>query len=107
MKKLLFIAVLAGFTSFGAAAQVAPGNSTYGHSHKKVKKAKKAKKHYPVYTTTSADRKAINVRHKTAVKAIHSNDALTNEQQRDMTKQANATHKTEMKAVSKTTGKKK
>lgn len=95
MKKLLFIAILAGFTSFGAAAQTSPGNSAYGHSHKK---AKKAKKHHPVYTTTS-DRRAINVRHKTAVKTIHSNDALSNQQQRDLTKQANVAHKVEMKSV--------
>ena len=107
MKKFLFIAILAGFTSFGAVAQTSPGNSTYGHSHKKAKKAKKAKKHYPVYTTTSADRKAINVRHRTAVKTIHSNDALTNEQQRTQTKQANVAHKQELKAIPKTTGKKK
>lgn len=104
MKKLLLIAILAGFSYFGAAAQTAPGNSTFGHSHKKTKKAKK---HYPVYTSTSGSRKAINVRHKTAVKTIHSNDALTNEQQRIQTKQANVAHKQEMKAVTKTTGKKK
>jgi hypothetical protein len=96
MKKLLILALITAFSYFGAIAQTTPGNSAYGHSHKK---AKKAKKHYPVYTSTSAERKAINVRHKTAVKTIHSNDILTNEQQKDMTKQANATHKTEMKAV--------
>ena len=107
MKKLLFIAILAGFSWFGASAQTTPGKSTYGHSHKKAKKAKKAKKHYPVYTTTSDERKAINERHKTAVKTIHSNDALTNEQQRTQTKQANVAHKQEIKAVTKTTGKKK
>ncbi|HUS00445.1 MAG TPA: hypothetical protein VMY77_01890 [Chitinophagaceae bacterium] len=104
MKKLLFIAILAGFTSLGAAAQTSPGNSTYGHSHKK---AKKAKKHHRVYTTNSDDRRAINVRHKTAVKTIHSNDVLTNEQQRTQTKQANVAHKQEIKVVTKTTGKKK
>ena len=104
MKKLLCIAILAGFTYFGTAAQTAPGNSAFGHSHKK---AKKAKKHYPVYTTTSANRKAINVRHKTAVKTAHSNDALNNQQQRDLTKQANVAHKVEMKSVTKSNGKKK
>ena len=41
MKKLLLMAVLAGFTYFGAVAQDVPGNSNYGHSHKKAKKAKK------------------------------------------------------------------
>jgi hypothetical protein len=103
MKKLFFIAILAGFTWFGAAAQTAPGNSAYGHSHKK---AKKAKKHYPVYTTTS-DRKAINVRHRTAVKTTHSNDALSNQQQKDLTKQANVAHKVEMKSVNPGKGKNK
>jgi hypothetical protein len=108
MKKLLLMAVFAGFTYFGTTAQDVPGNSAYGQSHKKVKKAKKPKKHYTVTnTTTAADRKAINTRHRTAVRTATSNDALTNQQQREQVKQANATHKQEIKAVSKTTGKKK
>ena len=111
MKKFLLIAVLAGFTYFGASAQTAPGNSTYGHSHKKTTKAKKAKKAKKAYVanTTSAERKVINSRHRTAVKAATDNDALTNQQQRDQIKQANATHKQEMRTatLNKTTGKKK
>lgn len=106
MKKLLLMAVLAGFISLGAFAQADAG----GQTHKKAvkaKKAKKAKKAYRVASTTSAERKAINTRHRTAVKTIHSNDVLTNEQQRELTKQANVAHKQEIRAVPKTTGKKK
>ena len=101
MKKLLLMAILAGFTYFGAAAQ---GNSNYGHSHKK---AKKAKKHYTVANTNSANRKAINTRHRTAIRTVTSNDILTNQQQKNQVKAANTAHKQEMKAVTKTTGKKK
>lgn len=104
MKKLLLIAIFAGFTYFGASAQTAPGKSAYGHSHKK---AKKAKKHYTVANTNSVNRKAINTTHRTAVRSATSNDLLTNQQQRNQVKQANTTHKQEIKAVTKTTGKKK
>jgi hypothetical protein len=113
MKKLFLLAIFAGFISLGVFAQTdARGNSAYGQSHKKTvkaKKAKKAKKPYTVTTTTSDERKAINTRHRTAVKAATSNDALTNAQQREQIKQANATHKTEMRTatMNKTTGKKK
>lgn len=100
MKKLLLMAVLAGFTYFGGAAQTAPGNSAYGHSHKK------AKKHHKVYNGTAAQRKAINVQHKTAVRTIQQNDALSNQQQKNQIKQANVAHRQEMKTVSKP-GKKK
>ena len=99
MKKLLLMAVLAGFTYFGGAAQ-APGNSAYGHSHKK------AKKHHKVYNGTAAQRRAVNVQHKTAVRTIQQNDALTNQQQKNQIKQANVVHKQEMRTVSKP-GKKK
>ena len=101
MKKLLLMAVLGCFTYFGTVAQ---GNSAYGHSHKK---AKHPKKHYALSNSTAAQRKAYNVQHKTAVKTIRSNDALTNQQQKDQVKQANATHRIEMKAVTKNTGRKK
>lgn len=107
MKKLLFIAVLAAFTYLGSFAQTTPGNSAYGQSHKKAKKAKKIKKAKKPYTNTvsqrnDAQRKAINVQHKTAIKTIKDNDALTNQQQKDMVKQANTTHKTAMKTLSTT-----
>ena len=98
------MAIFAGFTYFGALAQTAPGNSAYGHSHKK---AKKAKKHYTVANTNSANRKAINTRHRTAVRSATSNDVLINTQQRNQVKAANTAHKQDMKAVTKTTGKKK
>lgn len=91
MKKLLSMTILAGFTFFGAVAQ---GNSAYGHSHKKAK-------HHHVYSTTSAQRRAINVQHKTTIATVKDNDALTNQQQKTMVKQANVTHKTEMKSVPK------
>ena len=98
MKKLLFLALFTGFSYFGSVAQTAPGNSAYGHSHKK---AKKVKKHHRVYSTTVADRRAINTTHRTTIKTITSNDALNNQQQKDQIKQANVTHKTQMKAVTK------
>ncbi len=88
MKKLLFLALFAAFTYFGAAAQ---GNSAYGHSHKK------AKKHYHVTYRENADRQAINVRHKTAIRTAKDNDALSNQQQKVLVKEANTTHKVEMK----------
>ena len=91
------MAVLAGYTYFGAVAQDVPGNSNYGHSHKK---AKKAKKHYTV-SNTSTQRKAANVQHRTTIKTVTSNDALTNQQQKDQIKQANIAHKTQIKSVSK------
>lgn len=106
MKKLLLMAVFAGFISLGGFAQADAG----GQTHKKAikaKKAKKAKKAYTVARTTASDRKAINTRHRTAVKTIHSNDVLTNEQRRELTKQANVAHKQEIKTVTKPTGKKK
>lgn len=92
MKKLLLMAVLAGFTFSGAVAQ---GKSTYGHSHKK------AKTHYKISNSTATDRNAINSAHRTTIKAVTSNDALSNQQQKTRIKQANATHKIEMKAVTK------
>lgn len=109
MKKILLMAILAGFTYFGAAAQDAPGNSSYGHSHKKAKKANKVKKPYTVSNSTAAQRKAANVQHKTTISTIKDNDLLTNEQQREKVKQANTTHKQQMRTVStnKATGKKK
>lgn len=88
MKKLLFLALFAVFSYFGAAAQ---GNSAYGHSHKK------AKKHYHVTYRENADRQAINVRHKTAIRTVKDNDALSNQQQKVLVKQANTTHQVEMK----------
>ena len=86
------MAVLAGFTYFGAAAQ---GNSAYGHSHKK------AKKHHHVTNTTAAQRRAINVQHRTTIKTVKDNYALTNHQNKDMVKQANVAHKQQMKGISK------
>jgi hypothetical protein len=88
MKKIFLMAVVAIFSYFGAAAQ---GNSAYGHSHKK------AKKHYHVTYRENADRNAINVRHRTAIRTTKNNDALTNHQQRIEVKQANTTHRVEMK----------
>ncbi len=110
MKKLFFLAIFACFTYFATDAQTKaqPGNSAYGHSHKKAKKAKKhyhhhqhpAGHHHPaVINRRDADRRVINVRHKTAIRTIKDNDALSNEQQKDAVKQANVAHKTEMKAV--------
>lgn len=93
MKKLFLFLIVAGFISFGAIAQTAPGNSAYGHNHKK------AKKHYHVTNTTAAHRRVINVQHKTAIRTIHDNDALTNDQQKNMIKEANTTHKVEMKSM--------
>ena len=109
MKKLLLMAVFASFISLGAFAQADPGGQTHQKATKatKARKAKKAKKHYPITNTASANRKAINARHRTAVKSVHSNELLTNEQQRELTKQANVAHKQEIKTVTKTTGKKK
>jgi hypothetical protein len=88
MKKLLFLALFAGLTSFGATAQ---GNSAYGHSHKK------AKRHYHVTYRENADRNAINVRHRTAIRTAKNNDAVTNHQQKIEVKEANTTHRVEMK----------
>ncbi|MDB5224355.1 MAG: hypothetical protein JWN83_3022 [Chitinophagaceae bacterium] len=88
MKKILLMAILGGLTYFGAAAQ---GNSAYGHSHKK------AKKHHHVAYHNNTDRTAINVRHRTAIRTVKQNDALSNRQQKDLVKQANTTHKVEMK----------
>ncbi|MGI8583064.1 MAG: hypothetical protein ACR2KX_12745 [Chitinophagaceae bacterium] len=96
MKKFFLMAIIAGFTYFGTNAQTAPGNSAYGHSHKK---AKKVKKHHYVTKTTAEQRKAINEQHKTAVKTIQQNDALTDQQQKDQIKQANVTHKDQMKSA--------
>ena len=116
MKKLFFLAIFACFTYFSADAQTKtrPGNSAYGHSHKKAKKAKKyyttpdgtrryyisnGRRHYVVLRRQDAQRKAINVRRKTAVRTIKDNDALSNEQQNVAKKHANVAHKTEMKAA--------
>lgn len=112
MKKILLFTAIGAFAYFGAVAQDATGNSTYGQSHKKTikaKKTKKAEKQYSTAISQRADRKAINTRHKTAVRTATQNDALTNEQQKDQIKQANAAHKTEMRTatMNKTTGKKK
>lgn len=101
MKKLLIMTVFAAFTALGVSAQTS-GNSTYGHSHKKTKKAKK---HHKTYNTTAADRKAINVQHKTTVRTIRQDNALTNEQQKNQVKQANVAHKQEMKTVTLTKAK--
>ncbi len=124
MKKLFFLAIFACFTFFSADAQTKtrPGNSAYGHSHKKAKKAKKhytaadgrryhiinGRRHYMSSKRHDAQRRAINVRHKTAIRTIKDNDALSNEQQKDAVKHANVAHKTEMKAANpgKKTGKK-
>lgn len=97
MKKLFVLTILSGFMSFGAAAQTTPGNSAYGHSHKKAKHHH----HHHVYSTTATQRRALNVEHKTTIKTIKDNDALTNQQQKGMVKQANVTHKMEMKSVNK------
>ncbi len=94
MKKLFFLAIFACFSYFGTIAQTSPGNSAYGHSHKK---AKKAKKHYHANHRINADRKAINVTHKSTIRSIKDNDALTNQQQKVLVKQANTTHKVQMK----------
>ncbi len=115
MKKLFFLAIFACFTYFATDAQTKaqPGNSAYGHSHKKAKKAKKhyttsdgrsyhiinGRRHYVVSRHQDAQRRAINVRHKTAIRTIKDNDALSNEQQKVAVKQANVAHKTEMKAA--------
>ncbi len=119
MKKLFFLAIFACFTYFATDAQTKaqPGNSAYGHSHKKAKKAKKhhkthyttsdgrryhiinGRRHYVVSPRQDAQRRAINVRHKTAIRTIKDNDALSNEQQKDAVKHANVAHKTEMKAA--------
>lgn len=88
MKKILLMAAFGCFTYLGTVAQ---GNSAYGHSHKK------AKKHH-VYNSTAAQRTTINTQHRTTIKAATSNDALSNQQQKNQIKQANATHKVEMKA---------
>ncbi len=94
MKKLFLLAIFACFTYFGTQAQTTPGKSAYGHSHKK---AKKAKKHYHANHRINADRKAINVTHKSTIRSIKDNDALTNQQQKVLVKQANTTHKVQMK----------
>ena len=98
MKKILFLAMFTGFAYFGSVAQTAPGNSAYGHSHKKAK-------HHKVYSSNAATRRAINTTHRTTIKSITSNDALSNQQQKDQVKQANVTHKMEMKSVGKGVGK--
>ena len=99
MKKLLLLVTFAIVTYFGTSAQTSPGNSAYGHSHKKAKKIHKHHHHqqHTVIHREADERKAINVQHKTTIRTIKDNDALTNEQQKDMVKQANVTHKTEMK----------
>ena len=94
MKKLLFIAFFGCFISLGAVAQKSPGNSAYGHSHKKAKKVKKT---YPLTHNKSTHRKAINVAHKTEIQTIKDNDALTNQQQKVLVKQSNVNHKVAMK----------
>ena len=94
MKKLLMMAIFAGFISLGATAQTSPGNSAYGHSHKKIKKHYR---HTVIHHSENADRNAINVTHRTTIKTVKANDALTNKQSRDQVKQANTTHKIEMK----------
>lgn len=96
MKKLLVMTILAGFTYFGATAQTGPGNSDYGHSHHKTKKAKK---HYHVIKPYDAERRAVNERHKTSIRTIKHNDVLTHQQQKDMVKQANVTHKQDMRTI--------
>jgi len=109
MKKVIILVFLACFTILGTYGQTQPGNSAYGHSHKKGNKVRKAKNHHSGTTHNDGHRKAINVRHKTAVRTIKDNDALSNTQQRDMVKEANTTHKVEMKRESmshKKTGKK-
>lgn len=113
MKKLFILAIFACFTYFGADAQTKtrPGNSAYGHSHKKAKKLYttpdgtrryhivNGRRHYVVTRRNDAARRAINTRHKTAVRTIKNNDGLSNEQQKVAVKQANVAHKTEMKAA--------
>lgn len=97
MKKLLLAALLVGFAYFGANAQTSPGNSAFGHSHKKLKHT-----HRP-YTATrhiDADRRAINVQHRTIVRTVRRDEDLTNRQQREQVKQANVTHRDNMKMES-------
>jgi hypothetical protein len=100
MKKLIILAFFAFFTLLNTYGQTQPGNSAYGHSHKKGTKVRKAKIHHTRTTPNDGHRRAINVRHKTAIRTIKDNDALSNTQQRDMVKEANTTHKVEMKRES-------
>ena len=88
------MAVVAAFCYLGATAQTAPGNSAYGHSHKKIHK------HYHHVVTThreDADRKPINVEHRTTIRTIKHNDDLSNRESRNEVKQANTTHRIEMR----------
>jgi ABC-type nickel/cobalt efflux system permease component RcnA len=100
MKKVIILVFLACFTIIGTYGQTQPGSSAYGHSHKKGTKIKKAKIHHSGSAHNDGHRKAINVRHKTTVRTIKDNDALSNTQQKDMVKEANTTHKVEMKRES-------
>ncbi len=96
MKNVIILLFLACFTILGTYGQTQPGNSAYGHSHKKGTKVRNAKG----TNHNDGHRSAINVRHKTAIRTIKDNDALSNTQQRDMVKEANTTHKVEMKRES-------
>lgn len=97
MQKLIIASLLAGFAFFGVTAQTSPGNSAFGHSHKKVRHSHH--KHI-VYHHTDADRRAINVQHRTSVQTITRNTNNTNMQQRDQIKQANVTHRENIKIES-------
>lgn len=98
MKKLLFTAFLAACISFGTSAQTTHGNSVYGHSHKK---GKKAKKHHKTYNPVAAQRHAMNEQHKTAIHNIKADPSLSNQQKKEQVHIANVTHKQQMQTFSK------
>ena len=94
MKKLFFLTIFACLVYFGASAQVSPGNSAFGHSHKKHAK------HYAYTTRRDGDNRTINYRHRTAIRTIKGNDNYTNGQTRDLVRHTNILHRDEMRTES-------
>ena len=88
--------MLTCFVYIGASAQVSPGNSAFGHSHKKY-----TKHHY--YTNTrreDGDRRDVNYRHRTSIRTIQRNDTYNNGQRRDLIRNTNIVHRDNMQRES-------
>ena len=95
MKKLFFLTMIASFAYFGASAQVQPGNSAFGHSHKKY-----AKHYYRNTGREDGDRRDINYRHRTAIRTIQRNDTYTNGQSKDLIRNTNIVHRDDIRKES-------
>lgn len=69
MKKLLILSLLACF-AFGASAQTSPGNSAFGHSHKKYHKHYTVTHHTVIHHDNDADRNRVTYSHRTERRTV-------------------------------------